>query len=231
MFSTIIASGWFDADSPKSQSNSMYIPTANRIDDPELIVELMRQNPFATVVSVVEGVPVATHLPILVEPGEPMLLLGHIARANPQWKCWAANSSILVIFAGAHGYVSPRWYESRPNVPTWNYVSVHVAGKVEIIEGDEQALAHLERMVGTFDPNLAELQPDSMDRAFLRKLLPGIVVFRIAVDRVDAKAKLSQNKSEADQRGVREQFLASGDSDGQKMALLMGRSLDKTPPG
>ena len=150
-----------------------------------------------------------------------MFLLGHIARANPHWRVWHSNPASLVIFAGPHGYISPRWYESRPNVPTWNYVSVHAAGRIEIIEGDEAALEHLERMVRTFDPNLGELQPESMDRDYLRKLLPGIVLFRVTVDRIDAKAKLSQNKSEADRNGVRTQYVGSTLPDELQMGQLM----------
>jgi len=199
----------------------MYIPSANKIEDPRLIVELMRQNPFATLVSVADSVPVATHLPILVGSEDPVVLCGHIARQNQHWKALASNQDSLVIFAGPHGYVSPRFYESRPNVPTWNYVSIHAYGSVELIDDEESALEHLEWMVGTFDPSLGESQPESMDKSFLKKLLPGIVVFRILVHRIDAKAKLSQNKPEADQIAVKHRFRASDDPDENKMAAMM----------
>jgi len=200
----------------------MYIPTAHKIDDPELIVELMRQNSFATLISVVDGVPVATHLPVLVEAGDPIVLCAHIARQNQQWKVLASEPESLVIFAGPHGFVSPRFYESRPNVPTWNYVSIHAYGKVELIEDPDEAIEHLERMVNTFDPTLAELQPDSTDREFYRSKLPGIVFFKITVTRIDAKAKLNQNKSESDRMAVRDRYLISEDGDEIKMGKLMG---------
>jgi transcriptional regulator len=199
----------------------MYIPAVNRIDDRDLIVEIMQKNSFATLVSTVEGEPVATHLPVLVEPGDPLVLMAHIARANSQWRTFSGDSNALVIFSGPHGYVSPRWYESRPNVPTWNYVSVHAYGPVEIIEDEELALAHLKTMVETFDPTLSELQPDSMDTEYHRKLLRGIVVFRITVERVDAKAKLNQNKSEADRSAVRTRYETSDLADEREMGAMM----------
>jgi len=199
----------------------MYIPTAHRIEDRELIAELMRQNPFAILTTVVDGVPVATHLPILVESEEPMVLCGHMARQNQQWKALESAGDSLLIFAGPHGYVSPRFYESRPNVPTWNYVTIHAYGRVELVEDEDEALAHLQRIVATFDPTLAEAQPDSTDPAFYRKMIPGIVAFRFTVNRVDAKAKLNQNKSEVDRTAVRERYLGSDEPDEQKMAQLM----------
>jgi len=199
----------------------MYIPAVNRIDDRDLIVEIMQKNSFATLVSTVEGEPVATHLPVLVEPGDPLVLMAHIARANSQWRTFSGDSNALVIFSGPHGYVSPRWYESRPNVPTWNYVSVHAYGPVEIIEDEELALAHLKTMVETFDPTLSELQPDSMDTEYHRELLRGIVVFRITVERVDAKAKLNQNKSEADRSAVRTRYETSDLADEREMGAMM----------
>jgi len=199
----------------------MYIPSANRIDDPAAVIAAMRLNPFATLISVADSVPVATHIPLLIEEGEPIILCGHLARQNQQWKSWPTENKVLVIFAGPHGYVSPRYYESRPNVPTWNYISVHAYGSIEIIEDQDDAVEHLEKLVKTFDPHLAEAQPESTERALFYKMAPGIVMFRITVDRLDAKAKLSQNKSEADRLGVYNQFVDSEYEDERKMAELM----------
>ncbi len=205
----------------------MYIPSAHRIDDQDLILELMRQNPFATLVTTVDGVPVATHLPVLIQGGEPMVIFGHIARQNQQWKAWTPESESLLIFAGPHGYISPDWYETRPNVPTWNYVSIHVYGRIQIVEDAEASIAHLAELVKTFDPNLSELQPESMSREYFQKLLPGIVAFRMEVQRVDAKAKLNQNKSEVDRQAIRRRFSTSEDPEQKKMAGLMPDILPK----
>src|SRR5580693_6113295 len=155
----------------------MYVPSYHRIEDHELILELMRKHSFATLVTVADGAPVATHLPVLVESGEPVVLAAHMARQNQQWKS-LASSEVLAIFAGPHGYVSPRWYETTPNVPTWNYVSIHARGQAEIVEDAAEALSHLERMISTFDPSLGKAQPESVDRDYIKRLLPGVVVFR-----------------------------------------------------
>lgn len=203
------------------QTILMYVPTAHKIEDPELIIALMRQNPFATLISVIDGAPVATHIPVLVESADPVVLCGHIARQNRHWKVWDSDMESLVIFAGPHGYVSPSWYRSRPNVPTWNYVSIHAYGKVEIEEDLAQVQAHLERMVENFDPDLSKAQPESLTTEYLQRLMPGVVMFRMTVDRIEAKAKLNQNKAEADRLAVRERYLDSEIPDEQRMAELM----------
>lgn len=199
----------------------MYIPAANKIEDPIAAIEAMRRNPFATLVSIADSEPVATHVPLIVKNGESVVLCGHIARQNSQWRSWNQGVKVLAIFSGPHGYVSPRYYVSRPNVPTWNYVSVHAYGLIEIVEDESEAIEHLEELVSTFDPGLADVQPESMDRAFFKRLLPGVVVFRVHVDRIQAKAKLSQNKSEADQLSVWRQFTDSTDEVERRMAELM----------
>lgn len=181
----------------------------------------MRQNPFAILVTTIDGVPVATHLPILVEGIDPIMLCGHMARQNQQWKSLDGGTESLIIFSGPHGYVSPQFYESHPNVPTWNYVSIHAYGIVELIEDDTEALDHLSRIVSTFDSSLSEAQPESTDPAFYERLLPGIVAFRFTVTRVDAKAKLNQNKAEPDRLAVKTRYESSDIPDEQAMFRLM----------
>jgi transcriptional regulator len=199
----------------------MYVPSVHRIQDQSVILRFMQENPFAILTSVVEGIPVATHLPILVESTDPIVLCGHMARQNRQWKVFASGAESLLIYAGPHGYVSPRLYASTPNVPTWNYITVHAYGTVEIIDDEEQALAHLQRIVSTFDPSLSEVQPESTEPQFYKSKLPGIVAFRFTVSRIDAKAKLNQNKPEADRLAVRESYLVSEVSDEQAMGSWM----------
>jgi len=198
----------------------MYIPSAFRIDDPSLIREIVRANSFATLVTTIDGEPWATHLPVLlVEESDGDILVGHVAKANMHWKGFGIKS--LVIFAGPHGYVSPSWYATQPNVPTWNYVSVHAYGVPEIVEDQAWVIEHLRHMVRTFDPNLAETNPESTEEEFLAKKLGGLVAFRMPVERWDAKAKLNQNKAESDRVAIRNRYLESDLSDEQAMALLM----------
>ncbi len=199
----------------------MYIPGAHRIDDPKIIAETLRAHPFMALVSCVDDEPLATHLPLLVESDQPLVLVGHMAKANSHWHQFEPGRRAMAILSGPHGYVSPGWYESRPNVPTWNYVSIHAYGEVEIISDSEAALDHLTRMIQTFDPNLAEVDFVGADREFHRSKLAGIVVFKLHVDRIDAKAKLNQNKSELDRIAIRDRYLASEILDEVSMGQMM----------
>jgi len=106
----------------------MYIPNAFREDDQATLVAFMRAHSFATLVSVVDGTPFATHLPLVIsEESGQILLVGHLAKANPHWRALTASDS-LVIFQGPHAYISPSLYEKRESVPTWNYIAVHAYG-------------------------------------------------------------------------------------------------------
>jgi transcriptional regulator len=202
----------------------MYIPSAFKIEDLSLIHEIVRANAFATLVTTLDGEPWATHLPIMLSEIDGQdVLVGHVAKANPHWKSFGTKS--LVIFAGPHGYISPAWYETRPNVPTWNYVAVHAYGTPELVEDADWSVAHLQQMVRTFDPGLAGTNPESTEDDFVRGKLGGLVGFRMPVDRWDAKAKLNQNKVEADRLAIRERFLNSEGPQEQAMAVLMPQSL------
>jgi len=198
----------------------MYIPSAFKIEDISLIHEIVRANAFATLVTTLDGEPWATHLPILLaEEGGKDILVGHVAKANPHWRAFGLKS--LAIFAGPHGYVSPSWYATQPNVPTWNYVSVHAYGTPEIVDDSDWAVEHLRHMVHAFDPTLGETNPESTEEDFLRKKLAGLVAFRMPVDRWEAKAKLNQNKPESDRLAVRDRYLTSELTDEQAMARFM----------
>src|SRR2546421_8219004 len=118
----------------------MYIPAAFAEPDLTKLHEFVEQNSFSLLVSMVDGLPFATHLPFLLErtAGRQGTLVGHVARANPQWRELAGQTA-LAIFSGPHAYISPTWYEAQRVVPTWNYTAVHASGRVEIIE-DEGAL-------------------------------------------------------------------------------------------
>lgn len=111
----------------------MYLPQHFTETEPRVLLNLMRHFSFATMISVHEGRPFASHLPFAVSP-EGNLLTSHIARANPQWNSFAQNEEVLVIFQGDHSYISPTWYEKHPSVPTWNYMTVHAYGRVQIVE-------------------------------------------------------------------------------------------------
>jgi len=198
----------------------MYIPNAFKIDDPELIREIVRANSFATLISTIEGEPFATHIPLLLgqEEGKDVLY-GHVSRANGHSRHLEGKS--LAIFAGPHGYVSPSWYETRPNVPTWNYVAVHAYGTPQIISDPAAGGDHLREMVGEFDPTLESTHPEATSEEIVNRLLPGLVVFRMSVERWEAKAKLNQNRQEVDRVAVMERYEVSEVPDERAMAILM----------
>ena len=124
----------------------MYLPKHFEITDKTLLFDLMQQFSFATLVSIHEGLPFATHMPFTIKP-EQNKITSHIARANPQWSSFHENKEVLVIFQGDHSFISPSWYDKHPSVPTWNYMSVHAYGKLTIIEESEAVKKLLHELV------------------------------------------------------------------------------------
>jgi transcriptional regulator len=209
-----------------SYSRGMYIPKHFELTDKVAMHDLMRQFSFATIVSVLEGVPFATHMPVVVRPelGEFGTIRTHIARANPQWKSFPNDSEILVIFQGDHTYISPRWYETHPSVPTWNYVTVHAYGRPKIVEKPEQVRELLDELVSSYEGsdgwNSSHLSEKYMDG-----MMRGIVAFELEITRLEGKMKLSQNRSEADQRSVVTALGSSDRSDDRAIANQMHKLL------
>jgi transcriptional regulator len=183
----------------------MYVPRHFQEQDPERLLTLMKQHAFATLVTVGEdGAPFATHLPFLVERDAEgaFRLLAHMARPNPQWHAFAAERDVLVLFQGPHGYVSPTWYASAPQVPTWNYATVHAYGRPHVLESPDAVLRVLRDTAALYEAGNPEpWRPEGVEDS-VRKLLAGIVAFEVRVSRLEGKFKLSQNKAEADRRGV-----------------------------
>ncbi|GAA1686890.1 FMN-binding negative transcriptional regulator [Nonomuraea maheshkhaliensis] len=188
--------------------------------DPAQVDLLVRENPFALVVSTVDGVPVATHVPVILESDrvEGGTLLGHLARANPHWRSWEPSPEVLVIFQGPHGYVSPTVYATDPAVPTWDYAAVHVTGRLELLD---DALEVVERTVEAVEsarrPSWA---PTPASRERFRVLLPGVVAFRVHVRTVQSMFKLSQDIDAERYARVRDSFAAAN----PRLADLMDRS-------
>jgi transcriptional regulator len=182
----------------------MYIPKPFHVSDRQVLCEFLERHSFATLVSVVDGKPFATHLPLLLDrmPTAHGALLGHVARANPQWRTFDGQQEALAIFQGPHAYVSPSWYSTSPAVPTWNYTAVHVYGAPRIID-DEQAFSDLlDRLIAFYAAGMPTPWPGILPADFRATLMKGIVGFVMAIDRIEGKFKLSQNRSDADQRRV-----------------------------
>jgi transcriptional regulator len=115
----------------------MYVPTSFRVEDEEVLADFIGRYGFATLVTAADGSPFATHLPITYDR-DGGKLVGHMARANPQWRAFEAGGEVLVMFQGPHAYVSPSYYASDFAVPTWNYAAVHVYGVAKAITEEEQ---------------------------------------------------------------------------------------------
>ena len=203
----------------------MYIPKHFNASDVAWCHDLIRGEPFAVLVGVDQsGAPFATHLPVLLDP-EPApfgTLIAHVARQNPQWQLFTPDRPVLVVFAGAHAYISPSWYGHHPSVPTWNYVAVHAYGIPRVVEDPVRVQALLDRLVRTFeDSRPTPWRVDGLPEKYLDGMIRGIVAFEIPIDRLEGKAKLSQNRPADDQARVRAVLAAEDDPLARAVAQLM----------
>ncbi len=204
----------------------MYTPTSFAESDPETLARFMTDQSFATLISGDGQTLTASHLPILLDlVGEkPAQLLGHMARANAQWR-EAEGREVLVIFQGPHAYISPRWYAERNTVPTWNYTAVHAYGTFQLL-AETETRELLSRTVAEYEARLES--PWSMDEnepELLEKLLLQIVGFRIEITRLEGKWKLNQNHSAERRVRVIEQLKQQPSFQSQAVADLMEQTL------
>ena len=199
----------------------MYIPEFNREEDRATILAFMRANPFAILVSNIDGVPFATHLPLLIEDaGDHIVVQGHMAKANAHWKSMKEGEESLIIFHGPHAYISPSLYENRESVPTWNYAAVHVYGEPTLFTDEESLRATLHRMVDTFESSYMA-QWSGLSDQYQSRMMKHIVGFDIKVKRLEAKFKLSQNRTKGEQARVIQALNQSKDSNISGVAQLM----------
>ncbi|HJM49253.1 MAG TPA: FMN-binding negative transcriptional regulator [Alphaproteobacteria bacterium] len=192
----------------------MYTPDHFRLDEPQALQAVMTENPFALMITPgPEGLEIS-HLPLLfaAHAGSQGRLQGHLARANPHWRSFAAGVPTSIVFQGPHGYVSPSWYQSAPAVPTWNYVAVHAHGHPTPVEDREQARTMLEAQVEHFEAALAKPWQLSGADEFVDRMIDGIVVFEMPIERLEGKVKLSQNRGAEDRLGVIAALRAAGDA-------------------
>jgi transcriptional regulator len=207
----------------------MYIPASFAESDPEKLHAFIRQNSFGLLVSQHEGRPFATHLPLLLDgsAGKHGLLIGHMARANPQWR-QADGQEVLAVFSGPHAYVSPTWYEAERVVPTWNYVAVHAYGRFRVLQDPERLVAIVRDTVRFYERSMP--RPWTLEEAdgYVRQLLTQVVGFHIEIDRIEGKWKLNQNQPEERRKRVIRALKDCADGDSQAIASLME---DALPPG
>lgn len=201
----------------------MYNPSHFALTDLPRIFQLIAEHPLALLVGPdPAGDPFVTHVPLTVQQdAQGWLLEGHMARANPQWAWLSAQARVLAVFNGPSAYVSPQHYDSPLNVPTWNYLAVHVYGNVELVEDEASKDALLKRLIAQHEPGYAA-QWRGLPSDYQQKMLSAIVGFRLRVTRCEAKAKLSQNRPATERARIAAQF-GAGAANEQALALWMER--------
>lgn len=201
----------------------MYIPKEFLIHDKETLYSIVEENGFAIVFSENCGKPFATHLPLYLDR-ESQCLYGHFAKANPQWR-ESEGKEMLVVFHGPHAYISPSWYESDQTVPTWNYVAVHVYGKLELLDDEADTIHSLSTLVRKYEPSNSPYSLDRVDEKLQSGLRKGIVGFKIPIQSIEGKAKLSQNHPLERQQRVIKNLEQIQDENSQKIASLMKKNI------
>ena len=204
----------------------MYAPSYNRLEDRAELVAFMRANNFPVLVTGTGGTLHASHLPVTVRDAQPIVIDMHMARNNPQWKEFFDDQEVMVVFSGPHAYVSPRWYEEKERVPTWNYAAVHAYGLPKIISDRKEKHRNQRHLVEIMDPQwLPEF--DRLSEKYVSMMLDGIVNFEITVTRIDSRWKLSQNRSRREMELIAAQLDKSADSVDNALAVLTRKHLPR----
>jgi transcriptional regulator len=207
----------------------VYVPHFNAMEDAAEIRSLVRHVGSAQLVTVgPDGYPAATLLPVIWDGDR---LVFHMARANEHWRLIEPDTRALAVVTGAEAYISPSWYAAKAEhgrvVPTWNYSAVHFTGRVTVHPDAgwlRDAVTRLTELhEGDREPGWSV---DDAPARYLDKQLAAIVGVEMQVERVEAKAKLSQNRSVEDRRGVVEGLLAEGRPGASEVACLMAARLD-----
>ena len=208
----------------------MYLPDAFKLTDTDTIRSVMTDNPFANFVTNGPEGPEVSHLPLVIRhEGDSVVLYGHFARANPHWKMLDGVSPALAVFSGPHGYISPRYYATKQEtgkvVPTWNYVVVHARGIPQQLDHGPNSRDAIDQLTDSMEqPRDEPWKVSDAPDTYTETMMRGIVAFRMVVDTLEAKAKLSQNKSAADIAGAQEGLARDGLDD---MARWMRTAVPK----
>lgn len=207
----------------------MYTPASFVENDLSKLHSCIEQYSFATLITSGTGGPTVSHLPLLLDRnGGPYgTLIGHMARANAQWR-EIADRDALAIFHGPHAYISPSWYQEKNVVPTWNYVAVHATGRARLIDEPSGLLDVVRRYVDFYEGSMPEpWQLDSADDDFIEKLLDAITGFTIEITSIEGKWKLNQNHSEERRQNVIAGLRTRPGESHSRIADLMHETLER----
>lgn len=208
---------------------SFYNPQTFRNTDRQVISQFVSDYPFAQLSSFDGQRIVTSHLPLLWKQSIPGngFLIGHFAKANPQWK-HANHTNVEAVFIGPHAYISSSWYETPQSVPTWNYTTVHMWGRLQLVDDAERSLQIVADLVHAMEgENQNRWSMELADDEFIEKLMQMIVAFEIEIEQIECKFKLSQNHSDERQQLVIEALLASGNPQQHAVAKLMQNNLEQ----
>ena len=202
----------------------MYIPKAFEVTDTNILVQFIQDHSFGILFSETPQGPCASHLPFVIdqEAGEHGVLIGHMAKSNPQWRA-IGHQDVLAVFPGPHALITSRWYGEDQVVPTWNYLAVHVYGTFILIDSHDQLQQIIRDTLAVYEPASPALS--RLDEKFFEGLLGAIVGFKIIIKNIEGQWKLSQNHSRQRQRQVIDGLKATNDHHGHEIAQLMQSTL------
>ena len=202
----------------------MYISNYYCQEDLGRVADFVREHDFATLVLSQDGIPVASHLLVDFEADSDgtWLINGHMARANKLWRAFDSVKEVLLIFGGPNTYISATWY-NHLNVPTWNYIAVHLYGAPRIIDGGQELQDILSRLVKRYETK-TDYSLESIPQDFVEKTMRGAVGFQVRVTRVEANFKLSQNRDGEDHATIIRQLEARGDEQSVAIANEMRKN-------
>lgn len=203
----------------------MYVPEHFSEKDLTTLHDWIEHWSFGTLITSHRGRLEASQVPFVLDRDKNQLL-GHVARANRHWMAMINAEDLLVQFNGPHAYVSPAWYSQPEGVPTWNYLSVQVRGKAELVKTENETLDLLHRLTQHNEARYGEgWQMAALEAGNLKAMCQNIVCFRIHINAIEGKAKLSQNRSKMDRVGVSQQLAAADDTQGRELSRLMMNDL------
>lgn len=201
----------------------MYIPELYKNENQEDIQNFIHQNGFGILVNQTDGKLWATHIPLLLEEKEgKQILVGHVSKENPQAQSFKTNDDVLAIFTGPHTYISSSWYDHE-NVPTWNYLAVHVYGKVKL-HSLEESIEALKKLVNKYEAKSEK--PVRIEDLSKKTMLEarGIVSFEIEITAIEAKKKLSQNRDDKNYKTIISKLENSNDNQAIAVAEEMKKN-------
>lgn len=200
----------------------MYLPDIYAETDKRRIYEFIRDNGFGILISHNGPGPVASHLPFVLNEGPEGedTIIGHMARANEQWK-HADGKDVLIVFHGPHAYVSPTWYRVEDVVPTWNYAVVHVYGTFKVVRDGAETVNIIRQIVDYYESFEPRAWTTDFNSPYNKKMIKGVTAFEVTIRRIEGKWKMGQNRPAHLRRRALEELQARPGENERVTARLM----------